>query len=272
MYKLLLLTLSAGMLGINFFNTDINSTMYYDGREKYDPALQRLNTIPLLTAHIDSIAAAHQIPTNSYEYVHIVVSVIKYRFYHGFSHFTFSQNWIAALSGKYIEEGLACKVQPADILQHGNAACSQQAIVMMAVLKEKNIAYRKIGFPHHYALEVNINNQWSFFDANMEPNMTEQQRLASHWQYKNDNLKQYYDSDRFTDLDYKFGVGLLAERGPINEVPAAHANFFQQITCWLSKLLWLLPLALLYYVPNITILSKITVVLCKKNSSPSLAA
>lgn len=245
--------------------------MYYDGREKYDPALQRLHTIPLLTTYIDSIATAQQVPTNSYQYVHIVVSVIKYRFYHGFSHFTFNQNWIAALCGKYIEEGLACKVQPADILQHGNAACSQQAIVMMAVLKEKNIAYRKIGFPHHYALEVQIHHQWSFFDANMEPNMTEQQRLASCWQYKNDNLKKYYDADRFTDLDYKFGVGLLAERGPINEVPAAHANLFQQITNWCSKLLWLLPLVLLYYVPSNTFLPAMYFSMYKKNTSPSLA-
>lgn len=250
MYRLLLILFSAGLLAVNFFKVDINSTMYYDGREKYDPSLAYINSIPLLTNHIDSLAAIAHVQPNSYEYVHIVVSVIKYRFYHGFSHFTLQENWIAALGGKYVEEGLACKVQPDDILQHGNAACSQQSIVMMAVLRAKNISYRKIGFPHHYALEVCINNKWSFFDANMEPTMTEQQRLASHWQYKNDSLKQYYDGNRFTDLDYKFGVGLMAEKGAINDVPAFNARLFQGVTNWTSKLLFILPLLLLYYKPS----------------------
>lgn len=250
LFRILLTILSAALLVPNFLNRDINHNMLYDGREQYNPQLARLNSVGKVEAYTDSLAQLKQIPTRSFEYLQLLESVIKDRFYQGFSHFTLSENWIAAIGGSMIDEGLACKVNPSEILQHGNAACSQQSLVMMAVLRRKNIDYRKIGFPHHYALEARCGIDWFFLDADMEPVLTCTERNARYWQYHNDELKRFYDENRFTDLDYKLGVGLTAERGILNEVPARKVAAFHLFTAFLSKVLWLVPLVLMVRVPQ----------------------
>ena len=271
MFKTLLLLSSLVLLLPNFFNKDIIASLPYDGKENFDPNLSYLNSINKLSGYIDSIATEKKTPSNSFEYVQIVVTAIRYRFFHGFSHFAMNENWIAALSGKYIEIGLGCKVQPEDIMQHSNAACSQQALVMMAVLRNKNITYRNIGFPHHYAIEVLIDNTWFFFDTNMEPIIPKEQRMASYWKYQPDRLKQFYDHSRFMDLDYKFGIGLTATRGKINELPALNARIFHSCTWLLSKIAWCFPLLLLLYRPAFSFKAPFSIRLAKKNAPPSLA-
>jgi hypothetical protein len=176
----------------------------------------------------------------------LVSYIISCRFYHGFSHWKLNENWIAAVGEKITGIGLSCKVQPDEIMQHPYAACSQQALVMMEILKRKKIDYRKVGFPHHYALEVRNNGNWYYYDPNMEPSMNLSQRLHQNWKQSNDSLKKYYDSTKHKDLAYQFGNGKMAEFGPVNEVPAKRLNLFQKVTGILSKTLWCLPLILLY--------------------------
>lgn len=251
LFRILLTCLSVALLVPNFLNRDVNHNMLYDGREQYNPQLARLNSVDKVEAYTDSLAQSKQIPTHSFEYLQLLETVIKERFYQGFSHFTLSENWIAAVGGNLLDEGLACKVNPSDILQHGNAACSQQSLVMMAILRRKTIDYRKIGFPHHYALEARCGIDWFFLDADMEPVLSCTERNARYWQYHNDELKRFYDENRFTDLDYKFGVGLQAERGILNEVPARKVAAFHLFTAFLSKVLWLVPLAFMVRVPRL---------------------
>jgi hypothetical protein len=47
-------------------------------------------------------------------------------------------------------------------MKHPNAACSQQALVMMEVSSAKKSITAKLNFPHHYALEVQLLNQWYY--------------------------------------------------------------------------------------------------------------
>ena len=190
MQKTLLTALAILLFLPNLFNTDIHTLLSYDKKEKFNSQLAYLNSIEKLERHTDSLALKRNIPVNSFEYTALLESVVKDRFYHGFSHFSLGENWIAAVCGKWVEEGLACKVQPEAIMQHSNAACSQQSIVMMEILRNKNIAYRNVGFPHHYALEVLINNNWNFIDADMEPTITKEQRMMSSWNHQNDKLKK----------------------------------------------------------------------------------
>jgi hypothetical protein len=232
-----------------FIKQDIIAHPPYDGKEAFNPTLSRLNTIDKLAFYTDSLAKAQKLVPNSFEDVLSASMAVRRRFYHGFSHFSLHENWIAALAGRFIEEGLACKVKPNDILQHSNAACSQQSIVVMELLRRKNIPYRKVGFPHHYALEAYVEGNWYFFDPDMEPTMTKAQRNLAHWQHNNDVLKQYYDKSRYTNLDYQFGNGQMAIVGAVNEVPAANVKKFHTLTHLASRTAWLLPLLLLalYY-------------------------
>lgn len=247
MQKTFLATMAILLLLPNLFNKDIQTQLIYDKKEKFNSQLAYISSISQLEQHIDSIALKKNISTNSFEYTELMESVVADRFYHGFSHFSLSENWIAAVCGKWFEEGLACKVEPEQIMQHSYAACSQQSIVMMALLRNKNISYRKVGFPHHYALETFINKNWYFMDANMEPAIAKEQRMASNWNHQNDQLKKYYDTNRFNDLDYQFGSGIIATNGPVNEVPALNARIFHAVTSILSKILWCFPLLLIFF-------------------------
>lgn len=249
MYRILLIITALVLLMPNFIDWDLNRSAYYtppyDNREKYDPSLGHINTVDKMAQCVEERAQQRGLQKGSVEYVVAMEEAIAKRFYHGFSHLTTHENWIAAWSEKLFGFGLSCKVIPAQIMLHGNAACSQQSMVMMELLKKQGFAYRKVGFPHHFALEVQIDKRWYYFDPNMEPAMTIDQRYAGNWQYKADNLKQYYDAQRFIDLDYKFGVGQTVSLGGINQTQARNARFFQSVTELLSKTLWLLPIGLL---------------------------
>jgi hypothetical protein len=273
MQKTLLITVAVLLFLPNLFNKDINPALQYDQKENFNPGLSYINSIQKLETYLDSIAAAKKINVTDFEYVELLESIIENRFYHGFSHFTLNENWIAAFAGKYIKEDYACKVQPEKIIMPGNAACSQQALVMMAVLRNKKISYRSIGFPHHYAMEVLIDHNWYFFDANMEPRITKGERLMTNWKHQNDNLKIYYDTNRFTDLDYKFGNGLTATTGIINEVPAGNARMFQATTGILSKIMWCFPLLMMFYRPRLSVRRPFIAFSFQRKTSPvSLSA
>jgi len=245
--KPILIAISAILLSLNFINTDVNERLAYDHKEQFNPRLSYLNSIDKLEAYIDNEEASSHIAPNTVAYVTTISNAISNRFYHGFSHFSIGENWIAAFSEKAIGYGLASKVRPDDIMKHPYAACSQQAMVMMAILKRKNISYRSVGFPHHFALEVLVNDNWYYFDPNMEPNMKNEDRLEANWKCCADNLKKFYDTSRFKDLDWKFGKNMIVTTGKINDVPAGNAKLFQSATGFASRMLWCFPLLFVLY-------------------------
>lgn len=147
MRNLLLIVLSLLLLLPNFIDKDINEVLQYDHREQFNPGMSYINSIDKLEQHIDSMIAAGHIQPNSVAFVTTITTAIRYRFFHGFSHFSLKENWIAAVAEKIFGYGLASKVKTEDIMQHPYAACSQQAMVMMDILRRKHIDYRSVGFP-----------------------------------------------------------------------------------------------------------------------------
>ncbi|MDO9376552.1 MAG: hypothetical protein Q7T76_19160 [Ferruginibacter sp.] len=242
-----LLILTAVILFIpNLLDINLFKEKVFNQKEQFDVGLGRLNSLPKLSEYIDSLARESKVKAGSFAYVSQISNVVRRRFFHGYSHFSLNENWIAAVSGKLIEQGLGTKVQPGTILNNPNAACSQQAIVMMALLRNKNIPYRHLGFDHHYALDVLIAKKWYFFDPNMEPVMTQQDRSEDHWKYQGDSLKQYYKSWPAAHVNLIFGNNRAPLKGAINEVPAPNARLYQATAGVLSKTIWILPLLLLY--------------------------
>jgi hypothetical protein len=272
MQKTLLAAMAIFLFLPNLFNKDIQTPPSYNKKEKFNSQLAYISSIPQLEKYIDSIAANKNISINSFEYTELIESVVKDRFYHGFSHFSLSENWIAAVCGKWIQDGLGCKVQPGDIMQHSYAACSQQSIVIMALLRHKNIPYRKVAFPHHYAVESFVNNNWYFIDADMEPVIAKEERQLSHWNHQNDQLKKYYDTNHFSDLDYKFGSGVIAVNGPINEIPASHVKIFHAVTFVLSKILWCFPFLLIFFKTKFSFRPSFALSIKRRNAVPASLA
>ncbi|MEP6711158.1 MAG: hypothetical protein ABJA37_02020 [Ferruginibacter sp.] len=246
MIKPILVALSVILLVPNFIDKNINDHTAYNLKEKFVPSLSYINSIDKLEAHTDSLAATKNIPQQTADYYTLLESIVSDRFYHGFSQYTLKENWVAAVSQRVIGYGLDNKVLPADIMKNEMAACSQQTAVMMAIAKKKKTNYRSVGFPHHYAMEVEEKGYWYFLDANMEPSISTNQRRLRNWRAQNDSLKKYYNAHIYSTLNYQFGVNQKASFGALNGNPAPRLKLFHIVTLLLSKLLWCIPLILLF--------------------------
>ncbi|MDB5222985.1 MAG: hypothetical protein JWN83_1652 [Chitinophagaceae bacterium] len=242
----MLIGISVLLLLPNFFNIHLEKTPQYDHKELFNPGLAYINSTEKLIEVSDSTAKQNNIPQNTLAYAITVSKILRNRFYHGFSRYPLNQNWIAATGEYFLGYGLASIVNPDDILKYSFGGCSQQSIVLTEVMKRKNISYRKVGFPHHYATELRFNNNWYFFDPNMEPNIPDSDRLESKWKCCGENLKKYYDTSRFKNLDWAFGKDSVTF-GIVNAVPAPNATLFHTTTKYLSKTLWLFPLVIVFY-------------------------
>ena len=244
--KIVLLSLTVLFLLPNFFPLHLDETPQYDHREKFNPDLAYINSTDKLIAVADSTAKQSNISQGTLAYAIVVSKIIRYRFYHGFSRYPLNENWIAAVGEKFFGYGMASIVKPDDILKYSFGGCSQQSIVLMEVMKRKNVSYRMVGFPHHYATELKFNNNWYFFDPNMEPNISDSERMESNWKGDVNILKKYYDTTRYKNLDWGFGHDKVTH-GTVNAAAAPNAALFHTTTKYLSKTLWLFPLAIVVY-------------------------
>jgi len=245
--KLILITAGILLLLPNFINIQLGSNPSYDNKEQFNPHLSYINSTQKLIEVADSVAKQKSISQGSLQYAVMLTGILRERFYHGFSRYPVNENWIAVAAEYLFGYGLAYIVKPDDILKYNFGGCSQQSIVLMEVMKRKNISYRSVGFPHHYSTELKLNNNWYYFDPNMEPNIPDSERIASKWTCCADNLKKYYDTSRFPDLDWKFGNGHTVKLGKVDAPPAPNAFLFQSATGYISKSLWIFPLFLAFY-------------------------
>jgi hypothetical protein len=209
--------------------------------EQFDPSYSRLNSVRKLEVYADSVAAVRRIKPDSLAYGILVANILRKRFYHGFSAYSCKENWLASLAQYCFGHNLAYPVIPDDILKFPYAGCSQQAIVLMKVMRDKNIPYRSVGFPHHYATELFFGHDWYFFDPDMEPIIKPNERMETSWKESGDSIKKYYSRFGSKKINWAFGNSLPAIIGHVNADPAPHAEIFQVTTKYLSKLLWIFP-------------------------------
>ncbi|MDP4283118.1 MAG: hypothetical protein Q8891_01740 [Bacteroidota bacterium] len=243
--KFFLISLSVLFLLPNFFNINFEKDPVFNKVEFFDPSLSKINSVQKLIEYADSISEK-KYAGNSFEYAKIVARIIRNRFYHGFSSYSLKQNWIAATTQYIFGYNVACPVNSDEILRYPYAGCSQQAIVLVSVMKRQKVPYRSIGFPHHYATELNFNNSWYFFDTDMEPEIHGEERNENNWKQNADSLKKFYNAILF-NLDWEFGKSLPLKVGKINSFPAPRAYIFQTLTKYLSRILWIFPLLIVIY-------------------------
>ena len=219
----------------------------YDNKEEFDPSLQTLTTVDKAVAFCDGLymEKANNNATIKIDetYPDIVSSVIRKRFYHGYSMYGFSNNYMAMMVSGVTQEGLGAIVVPDDILKYPYAACSQQSIVFMEILNRKGFPTRKVGFSGkkngHFCFEVYYNNDWHFYDPDMEPNvavLTAYHRPGISFLTKNPDILykayQQYPKEKVADIfmNYSYGV--------VNTFAAPKAIIFQKVSKFLSYSLW----------------------------------
>lgn len=224
--------------------------------EQFDSSMVRLNSIRKIQSYCDSIVSEEMKVRSVNQqkcFSEVLARVLRYRFYHGYSFYGYKDNYFgklfASLSGKDID----AIVLPEDILKFPNAACSQQSIVAMRILKNNRIPNRKVIFQGdssgHFCYEAYYEGAWHFFDTNMEPDLALLQaydRPSIHFlNSRTDILLQaykHYPASKVLDIfsHYRYGE--------INESPAIRATIFQQVTKFLSHFSWIFFLIMFFIV------------------------
>ena len=223
----------------------------YNHKEEYDPSLGYLNSIKKLKEYCDSLFylpnATYTIEQSDEIYSNIVSSVISKRFYWGYSSYTFSDNYLCVVISKITGGDYAAIVDPDDILKHPNAACSQQSIVMMEILKRKGFKTRKVTFlgnnkVGHFACEIFYANKWHFHDPTLEPD------TAVLNKYNRPNVRFILANKDLLFLSYrnfsKDSSSILDvfghySYGNTNVFPANNALIFQKTTKFFSNCIWI---------------------------------
>jgi hypothetical protein len=216
-------------------------------KENFDPSLVRLNSLNKIADYCDSLYAeksyGHDVKFEEI-FPEIVSAVIRNRFYHGYSLYGAHNNFLGMLFSKISMGGLRAIVIPDDILKYPYAACSQQSIVMMEILKRKGFTTREVGFQGktygHFCFETYYEGGWHFYDPDMEPDVAVLNAyhrpsialLAHHPDFLLEAYHQYPSAqvlDIFPNYFY----------GPINTFAAPRAIIFQRVTKFLSYTFWL---------------------------------
>jgi hypothetical protein len=219
----------------------------YNKMEEFDPSLARLNSIDKLVKYCDSLYLSTVFNDNADEvqrdYTNIVSSVVRKRFYHGYSYYGFGNNYLSLLISKLTVPGLDAVVVPNDILKYPWAACSQQSIVMMEVLRSKGFATRKVSFQGkisgHFCFEVYYDGGWHFYDTNMEPdvkilNSYGRPGIAFLVSHPDLLVSAYHRYPRNEILD----IFPTYSYGEIDKFPAPKALLFQKLSKIFSYLVW----------------------------------
>jgi len=261
-YLLIVLSLlSLVPIGLRYLN-DKNPLMAYDykiplynHKEEYDPSLRYLNSIKKLELYCDSLFylsnGKYTAGQSEKIYTDIVSSVIRKRFYWGYSWYSFSDNYLGFVISKITGKDYAAIVDPDDIMKHPNAACSQQAIIMMEIFKSKGFKTRKVGFlgnnkDGHFACEIFYGNKWHFRDPTFEPdtavlNKYDKPNIEFLSTHKDVLFSSYRNhiTNYSRDSSYVLDVFKHYSYGKTDVFPAKNALIFQKITKFLSNSIWL---------------------------------
>lgn len=233
--------------GSRFYNVSSsrNSSKDRIEDEDYDESLSRLNSLTKLTDYCDSFYSANY---ETRTYPGVVSEVLRKKFYHGYSYYDVSDNAIGVLLEPIVQNGATAIVVPEDIVKYPNAACSQQSIVAMQILKKKGYEVRKVSMfdavrkSGHFAYEVYFNGGWHFYDSDQEPdaailrkyNRPSAAFLAANPEITLEAYRNRKDPQLFKRLL------ITSKPGPVNQFPAPNARLYQLITKFLSYFGWLI--------------------------------
>lgn len=246
LYKNILLIIVVVFSAVTFYAKFISSSQQAatpgDIDEKFDERFLSINSAEKLDSLIfQEFRRTH---FDTARTVIFIDNFLRNRFYHSYSTLTLKDNWIAVVLGNTVWSHFLFPVAPNHIIEHPEAACSQQGILFQQLLDHLKIPSSTIKFfplrpktPGHYAVSVYYGNSWHFYDPNREPiiidsTMPSIEKIVAEKMYekmyaKPSNLRF---QDFFREKSY--------ER--VTKKPFSKGNmyYFQSITAFLSSWLW----------------------------------
>lgn len=206
--------------------------------ETFEPGLAYLTSVDQATRWLDSTAAVRSISPSSRQYVDLADTLVRLRFVHGYSHYRPWDDVISYLLGRVVWSHLSAIVVPDDILKFNNAACSQQAIVFMATLRQKGYRTQAIGLKGHFCTGVFYEGQWHFYDSNKEPRFSRDQPVPSSLELMSDKNLAY---QAYRGIITKSQVDTLFSEVTLEEsvaLPGHRVRILHKITYFMSHFGW----------------------------------
>jgi hypothetical protein len=224
--------------------------------DDYDPNLGSVDDMTKLNNLLNSLGREKGIgPDDGEPYVLLADSIIRHRFYHGVSKYSYSDNFLAFFAGK-LRDDIAVMVDPNDILKRNEALCSQNAVVLQEVLKQNGYKVRSVALVEHFCSEVKYDGSWHFYDADYEPifDASKSRPSLKELMANPEELRAAYAESVHPDiskrLNHYFNKSKITVSGE-NEFPASNMKTLHWITYILSNFLWVILLgvyALIHFV------------------------
>lgn len=181
---LLRITLSIFFIGLGvYLLTHANPSYEHEctqftgnNHELFDAKLSRLSDIDELGQLVESVYndSTSSSQLDSFQYMRIAKLLVKKKFYHGNAAYSWQENWICYLLGKYIWIDFNSLVSPVDVARHCSAMCSQQTMVFTELIRKKGIQYRYVYMKNpvnsmgHFSCEIWLDGRWRYLDVNRE--------------------------------------------------------------------------------------------------------
>lgn len=213
---------------------ETRSVPFMTPQERFDPRLTTVRSLDGLEALVKQRSAGLPVKDQVYE----LETLLSYRFYAGYSRYSFHDNWITWLAAKLVNSEYDAIVDPDQIVRYDWAACSQQAIVTQALLRRMGVPYASIGVIGHFYSAAWIDGEWYMVDP-YGPSGRDRTRLHKLEEVltragRNQIFLTPAAKARSKTYDWQ-----IPKLFALDSFPAAHILLFHRITAWASRWLWL---------------------------------
>lgn len=218
------------------------------------PVAQRARTIDEALAALPSFTPNGRFATD-YERVLGIQNFARAKFYHGYSEYTFCENWIANLSG-LLWRNFRTKIDPEDVLDHPWAGCSQQGIVVQELLRRSGFPYATVAVSHtpHFASAVKLGTSWYYVDSWGRTPRGPDRLVPMDQILEGRDLEDDFPGDHGAALITSLKAGKGSMRA-MNSFPGPRGLLFQQAALFVSRYAWIAT-ALIAFILHLMILHR----------------
>jgi len=233
----------------NSSQNELSSMHENMANEIYDPEIGSINSLQALKKNIQIIVEQENL--SGIEIPIYIDDLLRKKFMHGSSSINTKGNWLLQVADTILIDELAFSFSAEDVAKHNRAICSQQAILFQELIADFGFEYESVGFNvpllefkevsgdkefNHFASAVKVDNNWYYFDSNLEPIYDRKNHLV----YSELLIGQ---SERLTELypSYKWAEiteGMIYSSSR-NTFPAPTGLLIQQISKVLSFFSWI---------------------------------
>jgi hypothetical protein len=195
-----------------------------------------MNALPLFTSGGTT--------ASDYEKVLGIERLLRGKFRHGYSEYTFCENWFANWAG-LVWRDLRTKIDPEDVLNHPWAGCAQQGVTVQAMLQRLGLEYASIRVPSpvpHFASAAKIGGRWYFVDTWGRLPRGRERLIPVDTLLSGAGLEEDFPGQRGQRFRQALKSG-LGEMGDVNRFPGLRGLLFQKVAWMLSYFGWLALLA-----------------------------